>query len=409
MSLGGPPEQQLFLLPAGNAAAASAWGSVIAEYAAAFPVVQFARDAATVDWLSYQHVTLVQPAFWPADLPLIIKQANPDIVIDRIPVDTPEALQIILNVRVYYGWRYGPQTAFDWAQLWPYGKALIGLHGRSNGELEPADYAIVRTARVEAVKLTSHATPTTVKALKAINPNVFILVRPLVAFNTNGVPRRVSPAEFFEWTILDLDRLLAYDPAIRYIEIHNEPNLTLEGLGGSWNDGREFGLWFLDVLARYRQRYPGLQFGFPGLSPGPTSPGQGRVAADPFLAQSAFAAQQADWVGLHAYWVNERELSDGSVGLSFTEYRRLFPEKLLFITEFGNPSQSKAVVAAQYSRYYGLLRRVPGLGGAFAYVVSTSDAVESPRWGWRDESGRDVGIAAEIGRRTFIFDDPPGT
>ena len=407
MSLGGPPEQQLFLLPAANAAEASAWGAAVMEYAAAFPVVQFARDPETVDWLSYQHVTLVRPGYWPEDLALAIKQANPEVVIDRIPVDTPEALQIILNVRVYYGWRYGPQTEFDWAQLWPYGKALIGLHGRSNGELQAADYAIVRTARVEAVKLTSHATPETVKALREINPGVFILVRPLVAFNTDGVPRQVSPQEFFDWTILDLDRLLAYDPSIRYVEIHNEPNLTLEGLTGSWNNGYEFGVWFLDVLGRYRRRYPGLQFGFPGLSPGPTSPGQGRVAAKSFLAESAFAAQQADWVGLHAYWVSERELSDGSVGLSFTEYRRLFPEKLLFITEFGNPNQPKAVVAEQYARYYGLLRRVPGLGGAFAYVVSTSDPVESPRWGWRDEGGHDVGIAAEIGRRRFIFDDAP--
>jgi len=410
MSLGGPPEQQLFLLPAADAAEASAWGAVIMEYAAAFEVVQFARDPATVDWRGYQHVTLVRPSYWPDDLPLIIKQANPEIVIDRIPVDTPEALQIILNVRVYYGWRYGPQTEFQWGQLWPYGKSLIGLHGRSNGELQGADYDIVRTARVEAVKLTSHATPATVKLLKAINPNVFILVRPLVAFNTNGVPRHVSPQEFFDWTILDLDRLLAYDATIRYVEIHNEPNITIEGWGGSWNNGREFGLWFLEVLARYRQRYPGLQFGFPGLSPGPTSTSQGRLAAKTFLADAAFAAQQADWIGLHAYWVSERELSDGSVGLSFTEYRRLFPEKLLFITEFGNPNQSKAVVAEQYARYYGLLRKVPGLGGAFAYVVSTSDPVESPRWGWRTESGQDVGIAAAVGRRPFIFDGaPPGT
>ncbi len=410
MSLGGPPEQQLILLPAADAAEASAWGAVVMEYAAAFATVQFARDPATVDWRVFQHVTLVRPSFWPDDLLLVIKQANPEIVFDRIPVDTPEALQIVLNVRVYYGWRYGPQTEFQWAQLWPYGKSLIGLHGRSNGELQGVDYDIVRTARVEAVKLTSHATPATVKLLKAINPNMFILVRPLVAFNTNNVPRRVSPQEFFDWTILDLDRLLAYDSSIRYVEIHNEPNITIEGWGGSWNDGREFGTWFLDVLGRYRRRYPGLQFGFPGLSPGPTSTAAGRMSANTFLAQSAFAAQQADWIGLHAYWVNERELSDGSVGLSFTEYRRLFPEKLLFITEFGNPNQSKAVVAEQYARYYGLLRKVPGLGGAFAYVVSTSDAIESPRWGWRTESGLDVGIAGAVGRRAFIFDDaPPGT
>jgi hypothetical protein len=408
MSLGGPPEAQLMLLPARTPAEASAWGSVAMEYAGAFETVHFARDPETVDWRGYQRVSIVRPSFWPDDLLLLIRQANPVILIDRIPVDTPEALQFILHVRTYYGWRYGPQNDFDWARLWPPGKALIGLHGRSNGELQSADYAIVRAARMEAVKITSHATLQTVRQLRVINPEMFILVRPMAAFTTvAGSPRRVTPQEFFEWTVDDLDRLLNYDPSLRFVEIHNEPNVTLEGLTASWRDGLEFGQWFLDVLHRYRQRYPNLQFGFPGLSPGPTSAAQGRMSSALFLEQAASAAQQADWIGLHAYWVSEREFSDEALGLAFAQYRERFPEKLLFITEFGNPQQPKSVVAEQYARYYGLLRRVPGLGAAFAYVVSTSDAVESPRWAWRDEAGRDLGIAAEIGRRRFIRDEVP--
>ena len=51
-----------------------------------------------------------------------------------------------------------------------------------------------------------------------------------------------------------------------------------------------------------------------------------------------------------------------------------------------------------------MLRHLPGLGAAFAYVVSTPDALESPRWGWRDEAGHDVGIAAEVGRRRYVQD-----
>jgi hypothetical protein len=61
-------------------------------------------------------------------------------------------------------------------------------------------------------------------------------------------------------------------------------------------------------------------------------------------------------------------------------------------------------VADQYGRFYALLRNLPGLGAAFAYVVSTPNAIESPRWGWRDEAGRDLGIAGEIGRRRYIKD-----
>jgi hypothetical protein len=110
-------------------------------------------------------------------------------------------------------------------------------------------------------------------------------------------------------------------------------------------------------------------------------------------------------VGVHAYWVNEREITDDREGFGFTLYRQRFPEKLLFITEFGNPAQPKPVVAEQYARYYGALRRAPGLGAAFAYVVSTSNPAESALWAWRDEAGQDLGLAAEVGRRRYIDDE----
>jgi hypothetical protein len=405
MSLGGPPEEQIMLLPASSPAEASAWGAAAMEYSAAFQTISFSRDPERVDWRGYQHVTIVRPSFWPDDLALLIKQSNPEITIDKIPVDTPEALQLALHVRVYYGWRFGPRTAFDWARPWPYQRSLIGLHGRSDGELAAPDYEVVRSAKLEAVKLTSHATPATVERLRQINPNVFILIRPLVDFNqAGGGTRSVSPRNFFDWTADDLDRLLSYDPALRYVEIHNEPNVTLEGLTANWADGYEFGQWFLEVLNLYRRRFPDALFGFPGLSPGPTSPAVGRFSSELFIQQAAQAAQQADWVGIHAYWVNERELSDLSLGLDFARYRDRFPEKLLFVTEFGNPVETKRAVADQYGRYYAMLRHLPGLGAAFAYVCSTPDPIESPLWGWRDEAGNDVGIAAEIGLRRYVRD-----
>ncbi|MEP7357092.1 MAG: hypothetical protein ABI847_07620 [Anaerolineales bacterium] len=404
MSLGGPPEEQLILLPARTPAEASAWGAAVMEYAAAFQTVTFSRDPERVDWRGYQHVTIVRPSFWPDELPLLIKQANPEIAFDSITADTPDALQLVLHVRVYFGWRYGPQTELDWSAAWPAGKSLIGLHGRSDGELQTADYTVVSAAHMEAVKLTSHATPATVKQLRATNPNMFILIRPLVDFNQGAGQRVVTPQQFYDWTADDLDRLLSYDSSLRYVEIHNEPNVTLEGLGSSWSDGAEFGRWFLKVLDLYRRRFPKALFGFPGLSPGPTSTAAGRQASLAFIQQAEAAAQQADWVGIHSYWVNEREFSDLSLGFDFARYRIRFPEKLLFVTEFGNPVQSKSLVADQYGRYYALLRHLPGLGAAFAYVVSTPNAIEAPRWSWRDEAGRDLGIAGEIGRRRYIKD-----
>lgn len=395
------PDYQLFLLPARDAVEASAWGAAALAYAAFYPDVHFARDPSRVDWRGYTHVTIVNPGFWPEDLPLMIRQANPQVELDFINVQSPEILQTVLNVRVFTGLRYGFQVEVDWQTLWPAGKALIGLHGRADGELQDADFDLVQRARVEAVKLLSYATMASVERLRAINPEVFILLRAFVPF---GEGRLITPQQFFEFTVNDVARIYDADPAVRYIEIHNEPNLRGEGWGASWSDGRAFAAWFLQVLDLYRQRFPEAKLGFPGLSPGPTSEAGGRLDSEVFLEQAEPAVQEADWVGVHAYWRSEREITDEREGYGFTRYRKRFPEKLLFITEFGNPEQPKPVVAEQYARYYGALRKVPGLGAAFAYVASTSNAQESSRWAWRDEGGQSMGIAEVVGQRAHLPD-----
>ncbi|MGQ0605248.1 MAG: hypothetical protein ACT4QE_26525 [Anaerolineales bacterium] len=395
------PDYQLFLLPARDAQGAAVWGAAAMAYAAFYPDVHFSREPSRIDWRGYRHVTIVNPGFWSEDLPVLIKQANPQAELDFIDVQSPEILQTVLNVRVYTGLRYGIKVEVDWLKLWPVGKALIGLHGRADGELQEADYGLVTRARPEAIKLTSYATPETVTRLRAINPDLFVMLRAFVPF---GEGRRITAQEFFDFTVNDVARLYDYDPQIRYIELHNEPNLRREGWGASWANGQQFAEWFLQVAELYRARFPEALLGFPGLSPGPTLDANGRSDSEIFLAEAADAAREADWIGVHAYWVNERELTDEREGFGFVRYRRRFADKLLFVTEFGNPQQPKHAVAEQYARYYGVLRKVPGLGAAFAYVMSTSSIEESSRWAWRDEAGNDLGIADVVGRRSFISD-----
>ena len=396
-----PRIEQLFLVPGRTKAEVAQWGAAVLEYAVLFPGVYISHDFADAARPQFERITIVNPDDWPEELAVLIKQNPRPLVAERLTAPTPEVLAEILHVRVYYGLRFGFQTEYDWSQQWPLGMSLIGLHGRADGELLGPDFDIVRRARVEGVKLTSHATDESVKALKAINPGVFIIVRPITSFIDDERGRHISPDDFVNDTANDLQRMFDADPTIQLIEVHNEPNLVIEGLNGSWGNGREFSTWFDRVVQLYRERWPDKKFGFPGLSPGITMHNV-RQDMRQFLGEAALSMARADWIAVHGYWINEREMTDITGGFTWKVFRQLFPDKLLIITEFGNPLQPKQLVAEQYARYYGILRHIPGLGGAFAYISSTSDRVESARWAWRDETGQDVGIASEIGLRRFI-------
>jgi hypothetical protein len=138
--------------------------------------------------------------------------------------------------------------------------------------------------------------------------------------------RTVRPDEFVSWLAPDMNAF--YQRGVRYFEIHNEPNLRPEGWTTSWNDGHEFGNWFIDVRTRLRQQFPQALLGYPGLSPGAGIPGL-RMALTDFLDGSDEACRAADWVGLHCYWVSDQELNSAAGGLGYLEYRRRFPDKVL--------------------------------------------------------------------------------
>jgi len=396
-----PRIEQLFLVPGKTTAELAHWGAAVVEYAHQFPGVYISHDWAEAGKEQYEQITVVNPDSWPEELWLALKQNPRPVSLEKLVAASPDVLAEILHTRTYYNLRFGFQTGFDWHLQWPYDIGLIGLHGRGDGEMQQADLDVVRRARLEGIKLTSHASGASVKALKAINPGIFIMVRPIMSFNDDGRPRNISPEEFVRGTVDDLQRLFDTDNSIQFIEVHNEPNLTIEGLGGAWSNGREFASWFDRVVQLYRSRWPDKKYGFPGLSPGPLNRDR-LIDYRQFMADASLSAARADWVAAHGYWSSEREMTDPNGGFSWKTVRQYFPDKLMFVSEFGNPAQAKSVVADQYCRYYGLLRRVAGLGGAFSYIVSTSDRVESARWAWRDEDGKDNGIANLVGLRQYI-------
>jgi murein DD-endopeptidase MepM/ murein hydrolase activator NlpD len=286
------------------------------------------------------------------------------------------------------------------AYPWPPGYCLVGLHGRADGPLQASDYGPVGQARVEAVKLLSTARPEDVDQLRALNSRVFILLRMYASFDG----RKVSSADFASWMVGDLAPF--YSRGLRYFEVHNEPNLVPEGWTQSWSDGQAFGAWFADVVNRLRPHFPGALFGFPGLSPGDAIPGL-RMAALDFLAGADAACRAADWIGVHCYWVSEQEMNSAAGGLGFLEYRQRFPDKLLFVTEFSNPTSTtdKQTKGQQYQRYYAMLRAAPGMGAAFSFVVSASSGFDFETW--RDESGSVTAIPGLVGARSDTITGTP--
>lgn len=273
---------------------------------------------------------------------------------------------------------------------WPFGRCLKGIHDRANRHAEPGDI-LLAAGRFEAIKVTTGVSPEDVKRYRA----QFTLCR---LFESWG-ERNLSVDDFLKATIPDMEQLVR--AGVQYFEFHNEPNLTGEGLrargvNGSWANGYEFAQFFIEGQRKLKQRFPGILIGFPGLSPGPDTAYQyghdsgWRQNDTSFLQQAEAGLQAADFICIHAYYSDWNELQTSSIGI-VKEYRRRWPNKLLFITEFGNgqPKVSAVEKGRQAKKFYQLCNEIPGVGAAFYYIISGSGWHD---WALRAEGGGSTGI-----------------
>jgi hypothetical protein len=273
---------------------------------------------------------------------------------------------------------------------WQFGRCLQGIHDRADRHPQPADFGIA-AGRFEAVKVASGVTVEEVRGYRAR----FVLCR---LFESWG-GRALTVDDFLNAVIPDMTPLV--QAGITHYEFHNEPNLTGEGLrahgvNGSWKDGAEFARFFIEGRNRLRARFPQIQIGFPGLSPGGDTPyhyghdsgfrmGHGR-----FLDGAAPALKQADFICVHTYYASWDELNGSTIDL-VRKYRRRWPNKLLFVSEFGNGSGGLTgeEKGRQARHFFRLCNQIPGVGGAFYYIVS-GGGWES--WALRREDGSSAGI-----------------
>lgn len=289
--------------------------------------------------------------------------------------------------------------------VWPMGFAMVGLHGPADPGAWPWDedaYNIVRTGRVEAVKLLAAADigGNVVNRLRQEGVK-FIMARLFAKF------AQVRTPESFVQEVGDAARRL-YDSGVRHFEVHNEPNLHQaadpEGMWINWKNGAEFGQYFAASVALLKQRMPDAQFGFPGVSPGPDAAANGvtvRYDSSRFLAEADSAIRKADFVCMHTYWTDEGLTYQDSIR-EVRAFCDKYPKQLIICSEFANVNEHVArdVKGREYAQFYAEAKKLPSnIGALFSYTLSSSGGSDNALI--RSQLWKGSPIAETVGKRSI--------
>lgn len=281
------------------------------------------------------------------------------------------------------------------AYPWPLARCLAGVNGRPDGSLGELDLQVVEQANLEAVKLSLGTSQADIGRLKQRNPALFLMTGLHLDFEG-------EPMEPTDWAArVRRAATRHHDAGVRYFEIQRAPNLNSEGCYSAWASGAEFARWWLDVASLLRQELPEAKLGFPGLSPGGQVEGQ-RQDALSFLEGADQAVLDADWVGVHCYWSSELEMGEESKGAFHDLMRRNYPDKMIFVTEFGNVNAltNATVKGREYAAFLDGLRQHPGVGAAFGQILSSTGPYAE--LAWRDEDGELSPVVEEVAHRATV-------
>jgi len=273
--------------------------------------------------------------------------------------------------------------------------ARVGIVGRNSSDFTEADYALLQTAKIEAIVLLSNVDPQVFAQIKERNPEILIITR-LFAAN-----KRVEPDHFVAMMAPVIERLKPYST---HFQITNEPNhfAGVEGWGSEDADAMAFNTWFLAVYEGLKALHPWAQLGFPPLAV-PDELHRDKA----WLRLNQEAIERADWLGVHSYWQTQASgeslLFMDCCGLNFTYYHQFYPNKPLHIVEFGNSNGQTAglsihqtLFAEEYVQWLNEVFNYSYIHSASAFIMSSSD----PAWesfAWRDEDGRMKQVVAAVG------------
>ncbi len=262
-------------------------------------------------------------------------------------------------------------------------RARIGLHASADPHITEEEHREFKQMRPGIIKVLSFHSAADIARLAREHQKATFVLRAFLDFGD----RRITPEQFLSDTLPDvrrgLNQLRGRDVVV---ELHNEPNLSSEGLGSSWRNGSEFGKWWLELLALYRRELPAAKFIYPGLSPGHSVTGQ-KVDHIQFIEASRDAVEAADGLGIHLYWSNVYPMSNALEVLD--DYQIRFRNRPIWITEAShNKSGLKASEKAkQYLEFWNKLQDRPMIEGVTFFVASASN----PTFGEEVWVGRGIG------------------
>ncbi len=251
----------------------------------------------------------------------------------------------------------------------PLGQAGIGLHASADPHISDEEITEFGVFRPSMIKVLSFHDPAALRKLAANHPDAKWIVRAFLDFGG----RSLNPQRFFNDTIDDMRRTLAILKGKDVvIELHNEPNINTEGLGGSWRDGAEFATWWLRLLRLYRHVFPDYRFIYPGLSPGPDTVGKKQDHVR-FLEASRGAIAEADGLAVHIYWSAYYPMKKALAVLDDTVHR--FQDKPIWVTEASNNKNGTTATnkAYEYLGFWKELQIRPTVEGVTYFVASASN------------------------------------
>jgi murein DD-endopeptidase MepM/ murein hydrolase activator NlpD len=279
----------------------------------------------------------------------------------------------------------------------PLSNPNFGLHFNSSPYIYKEEIDEAQRAKVTLLKVLSSHDPNSqggnqggLYNLAAKFPNVPTIIRAFVSMK--GITQ--TPRQFLDATLSDVERTIrALGSRPIFIELHNEPNLYDEGLGRSWQDGKQFASWLLPIIAEYKAKF-GLPLIYPASSPGASIPNV-RLDHRVFENDARAAITACDYLGIHVYWSAGYPIV-GNVNSGITlvdDYQARFPNTKMFITECSRNDIGQVpptIIGNEYITFHNLTKQRRNIEG-IAYWLTRGEGFEAESWLNQDLTSKGIG------------------